>query len=637
MTARRTALSRVAILFSASALGVAGSWHGGAGRAAAATLTFDADGTTTADIVDGSGSWNTTAGNEVWRDGASNVVWTDLSDAVFGGTTGTPGTVTVTGAAVNVNSMTFNVGGYTIADTSATIRLIMPGTGGINANESATVTTFRAALMQRDTQTWTVAPGKSFTMDATPNGQFLVGGNTNLGKMLTLGGGGAVHFVAASTTFGLGVPQNSTLTINDATMTVTGRTSGALTDGISLVVRSRSDFNGPAGKAIVNTGGLIDLGTNFAAIQQNASGDPTFLATGPAGELHLDGGAIALAGFGNPAASTPLGSQGVVYVNGGEIRATMDNAQFIPAPWVSGVGGLGPQSLFVSAGGATINTNGFNVTSENPLIENPASTGGGFTKSGAGTLTVASNTYTGPTAATGGTLALGQSLTTSSAVSASNDATIELSSDGSSTRVISTGAVSIGANARIDLKDNKLITTSPAGTATGGTYDGVQGEVQRAHNAGAWNQPGLTTSMPDAVTGLTSIGVGTGARVLGLGPGETDTFAGQTVSDTSTIAMYTYRGDANMDGFISGDDYSAIDFAVATPGSSGWTNGDFNWDGIISGDDYSAIDFNLVAQGAPFPTGGAAAAGVSAVPEPATLAAPLLGAVAAFARRRRRP
>jgi hypothetical protein len=66
-------------------------------------------------------------------------------------------------------------------------------------------------------------------------------------------------------------------------------------------------------------------------------------------------------------------------------------------------------------------------------------------------------------------------------------------------------------------------------------------------------------------------------------------------------------------------------------------NGDFNWDGFISGDDYSAIDFNLVAQGAAFPTGGAAGAAVNAVPEPATLAAPLLAAAAALARRRRRP
>jgi hypothetical protein len=92
-----------------------------------------------------------------------------------------------------------------------------------------------------------------------------------------------------------------------------------------------------------------------------------------------------------------------------------------------------------------------------------------------------------------------------------------------------------------------------------------------------------------------------------------------------------------MDGFISGDDYSAIDFASGTPGASGWTNGDFNWDGFISGDDYSAIDFNLVAQGAPFPTSGSAGlSGVTAVPEPASAVGAAVLIASLYGTRRRR-
>jgi hypothetical protein len=101
--------------------------------------------------------------------------------------------------------------------------------------------------------------------------------------------------------------------------------------------------------------------------------------------------------------------------------------------------------------------------------------------------------------------------------------------------------------------------------------------------------------------------------------------------------MYTYAGDANLDGAVTGDDYSAIDFNILVPGSDGWYNGDFNYDGVISGDDYSAIDFNILAQGAPFPTGAAAdlMAAVAAVPEPVgftLITAPFLLAT----RRRRR-
>jgi hypothetical protein len=107
--------------------------------------------------------------------------------------------------------------------------------------------------------------------------------------------------------------------------------------------------------------------------------------------------------------------------------------------------------------------------------------------------------------------------------------------------------------------------------------------------------------MPDASAGLTAVGAATGAQVRGLTGGQTDSFRGEPIDATSIVAMYTYAGDANLDGIVSGDDYSSIDFNVAVSGASGWYNGDFNWDGIVSGDDYSAIDFNILAQGAPFP------------------------------------
>ena len=54
--------------------------------------------------------------------------------------------------------------------------------------------------------------------------------------------------------------------------------------------------------------------------------------------------------------------------------------------------------------------------------------------------------------------------------------------------------------------------------------------------------------------------------------------------------MYTYVGDANLDGQVTGDDYAGIDFNVGT-GADGWFNGDFNLDGAVTGDDYSPIDF----------------------------------------------
>jgi hypothetical protein len=165
--------------------------------------------------------------------------------------------------------------------------------------------------------------------------------------------------------------------------------------------------------------------------------------------------------------------------------------------------------------------------------------------------------------------------------------------------------LALGAGSNIDLKDNDLLidyaatADSPIGSRTGSTYGGVTGLIQSGSNGGAWNGTGLVTSMSAAASGVTTLGVAEAADALGLAPGQTQLCDGVTVDATTVIVKYTYAGDANLDGIVSGDDYSAIDFNVAVAGSFGWYNGDFNYDGIISGDDYSSIDFAILAQGAP--------------------------------------
>ena len=68
--------------------------------------------------------------------------------------------------------------------------------------------------------------------------------------------------------------------------------------------------------------------------------------------------------------------------------------------------------------------------------------------------------------------------------------------------------------------------------------------------------------------------------------------------------MYTYGGDANLDGKINILDYVRIDQGIQA-GLTGWTNGDFNYDGKINILDYAnIIDQNIVNQGPAFPTAG---------------------------------
>src|SRR5205807_5077059 len=168
---------------------------------------------------------------------------------------------------------------------------------------------------------------------------------------------------------------------------------------------------------------------------------------------------------------------------------------------------------------------------------------------------------------------------------------------------------------------------------SGSTYTGVTGLIQSGRNSGNWSGPGIITSKTDATTSVrTSIGVATAQQVKNLSSATaTAVWAGQTVTGSDTLVMYTYGGDANLDGKIDISDYGRIDFNIPLH-TTGWFNGDFNYDGKIDISDYGIIDFNIGIQGTPFSTAGGLSA--TAVPEPA--AALLFAAGLLFRPRRRR-
>jgi hypothetical protein len=195
---------------------------------------------------------------------------------------------------------------------------------------------------------------------------------------------------------------------------------------------------------------------------------------------------------------------------------------------------------------------------------------------------------------------------------------------------------------KIDLTDNTMVVrTGDVGTASGGAYTGVTGLVQRGRNGGAWNGTGIVTSVTDAAAAspLTTLAVATAQQANLVGT----TYAGVTLAADDVVVMYTYAGDANLDGKLNGDDYFFIDSNVETPGAFGWRNGDFNYDGHIDGDDYFVIDSNIGRQGPPLggfaasagSAGSAASLAVAAVPEPSCVA--VFGTIStAFLLRRRR-
>jgi hypothetical protein len=202
---------------------------------------------------------------------------------------------------------------------------------------------------------------------------------------------------------------------------------------------------------------------------------------------------------------------------------------------------------------------------------------------------------------------------------------------GPTSSVSTTESLTMGVNAKLDLGMGGLVIDYEAGA----DVSAILAAYAAGRNGGQWDgATGITSSV---VAGdsefLTAIGI-----IINEDPnyGGRDTFMGQTVDATSILIRYTWRGDANLDGAVTADDYDVIDntfvFGVAVGSTMGWWSGDFNGDGVVDSNDYDWIDNAFVFGGTPL--GGAAPVGL-AVPEPATLA--LLGfGLAAMAIRRRR-
>ncbi len=169
----------------------------------------------------------------------------------------------------------------------------------------------------------------------------------------------------------------------------------------------------------------------------------------------------------------------------------------------------------------------------------------------------------------------------------------------------------------LNLNDNDLVVND--GTSYN-SFSSIKAEV-----AG-----GQITSSPSSVGGHPTLLVLFDNALVG------DTaWAGQTISSTAVVGKYTFYGDVNLDGQVTGDDYSAVDSNLGATGlnaGNAWLLGDTNGDLQVTGDDYTTIDANLGAGvGNPL-----AVASVSAVPEPASLGMLGLGAMGLLARRRRR-
>jgi len=180
--------------------------------------------------------------------------------------------------------------------------------------------------------------------------------------------------------------------------------------------------------------------------------------------------------------------------------------------------------------------------------------------------------------------------------------------------------LNVGAAGTLDLNDNDLVVNN-------GNFTTIYGQVLAAF--GAPSSPGITSSTSD------------GSQILALfdnaliGAGD---WNGEPIGANAVVGKYTYFGDVDFDGQVTGDDYTIIDSNLNTTPATGlaWLSGDANLDGIVTGDDYTTIDSNLgLGVGNPLSASSLTPSSLTAVPEPATLLWSIAGAGLLALRRRR--
>jgi autotransporter-associated beta strand protein len=132
-------------------------------------LVWDAG--ATGSITDGSGQWNAP---DQWWNGNANQTWADNNDVVIGNGSGAAGTITITGASPQLNSLTFNTasnGSYIL--TGAALQLNGTGsTTAVTTDANATVNnnvSTTGAFVKAGAAALTLAGTNTFAGDLTVN------------------------------------------------------------------------------------------------------------------------------------------------------------------------------------------------------------------------------------------------------------------------------------------------------------------------------------------------------------------------------------------------------------------------------------------------------------------------------------
>jgi alpha-L-arabinofuranosidase len=140
-------------------------------------------------------------------------------------------------------------------------------------------------------------------------------------------------------------------------------------------------------------------------------------------------------------------------------------------------------------------------------------------------------------------------------------------------------------NGQLDLQSNDMLAAGGVSALTT-----INALVAGGYADGAWTGPGIDSSAAaNDSSHLTALGVILNSAGI--------SFDDAPILTTDVLVKYTYYGDANLDGVVNADDYTAINNGFSNH-LTGWANGDFNYDGNVDGTDFTIIDNAFNSQGA---------------------------------------
>jgi autotransporter-associated beta strand protein len=303
--------------------------------------------------------------------GANRNIWV----GVLGGN----GTLNVTGGTVNTDGLSLAryLGTGAVSVTNGTVNA-----GYVNLSHAGGVS---------DTSTGTLTVNSGGIVNS--EGDVIVGfaGSSSTQGTLTVNSGGVVNVGTATerwmivnqwdTAKGVVNVDGGTINLNANTDLRFSTGNGTGASVVNLNSGAITSWSG--NQTGTTTTGVLDLNNNAGTVNNT---------------FNLNGGTLTISQV-ITGANTGTAT---FNFNGGTLKAAGNTANFVD------LGGAS-QSAVVKSGGAVIDSNGFNVTIPQALVDGGGS--GGLTKNGTGTLTLSgTNTYTGTTTINAGTLALSGSI-----------------------------------------------------------------------------------------------------------------------------------------------------------------------------------------------------------------------------------